>query len=145
MIGKDLIQYPAARRKAAKQIGESKLVFTTCIGSAFGLIRREEFNPVIVDETSQTIGSRVLGTIDQKVPAGNSGWRSFTASCHRQSACSGLRLRCVVDGTLMDYERIMSQEQERKPAQCSCNAPTRKTMARDRMPTRVKRSCTRTY
>lgn len=53
MFGKDLNQYPAARRKAIERIAHSKLVFTTCVGAALGLLRKECFETVIIDEASQ--------------------------------------------------------------------------------------------
>jgi regulator of nonsense transcripts 1 len=53
MFGKDLNQYPAVRRKAIGRISESKLVFTTCVGAALGLLRNRSFETVIIDEASQ--------------------------------------------------------------------------------------------
>ena len=53
MLGKDLRENSSARRKAQKQIRDCRLVFTTCIGSALGLLREELFDTIIVDEASQ--------------------------------------------------------------------------------------------
>src|ERR1700744_1766673 len=53
MFGKDLNQYPAAKRKAIARISGSKLVFTTCVGPALGLLRNQSFGTVIIDEASQ--------------------------------------------------------------------------------------------
>lgn len=53
MLGKDINQSPSARRKAQKQISQSRLVFTTCIGAGLGLLRNEHFDNVIIDEASQ--------------------------------------------------------------------------------------------
>ncbi|KAL8992132.1 MAG: hypothetical protein Q9169_007346, partial [Polycauliona sp. 2 TL-2023] len=53
MMGKDLNENPAGRRKALKQIKESRLIFTTCIGAALGLLKSENFDTVIIDEASQ--------------------------------------------------------------------------------------------
>jgi superfamily I DNA and/or RNA helicase len=53
MMGKDLSANLSARRKAEKRIKESRLIFTTCIGAALGLLRGENFDVVIVDEASQ--------------------------------------------------------------------------------------------
>ena len=53
MLGKDINQFPGARRKAQKQISQSRLIFTTCIGAGLGLLRNECFENVIIDEASQ--------------------------------------------------------------------------------------------
>lgn len=53
MMGKDLNENPAGRRKAQKQIKECRMIFTTCIGAGLGLLRSESFDTVIIDEASQ--------------------------------------------------------------------------------------------
>ena len=53
MLGKDLTEDFAGRREAQKRVQRSKLVFTTCVGAALGLLRSEKFDIVIVDEASQ--------------------------------------------------------------------------------------------
>ena len=53
MMGKDLNENPAGRRKAQKQIKECRMIFTTCIGAGLGLLRFECFDTVIIDEASQ--------------------------------------------------------------------------------------------
>lgn len=53
MIGKDLNENPAGRRKAQKQISQCRLIFTTCSGAGLGLLRTELFDTVVTDEASQ--------------------------------------------------------------------------------------------
>lgn len=53
MIGKEVNENFAARRKAQARLKKSRLIFTTCIGSGLGLLRTEKFDTVIVDEASQ--------------------------------------------------------------------------------------------
>ncbi|KIX05706.1 uncharacterized protein Z518_03678 [Rhinocladiella mackenziei CBS 650.93] len=53
MFGKDLNQFPAAKRKAIQRVSESRLVFTTCVGAALGLLRKQTFDTAIIDEASQ--------------------------------------------------------------------------------------------
>ena len=53
MVGKDLSESYAGRREAQNRVKKSRLIFTTCIGSALGLLREEEFDIVLVDEASQ--------------------------------------------------------------------------------------------
>lgn len=53
MIGKEVNESFAARRKAQARIKKARLVFTTCIGSGLGLLRTEKFDTVIIDEASQ--------------------------------------------------------------------------------------------
>lgn len=53
MMGKDLNENPAGRRKAQKRIKECRLIFTTCIGAALGKLKSEILDTVIIDEASQ--------------------------------------------------------------------------------------------
>ena len=53
MVGKELAEDFKAQKVARKRIQGSRLVFTTCIGAALGLLRNEEFSIVIIDEASQ--------------------------------------------------------------------------------------------
>ena len=53
MMGKELAADFKAQRVARKRIQGARLVFTTCIGAALGLLRNEEFSTVIIDEASQ--------------------------------------------------------------------------------------------
>ncbi|KAL8896256.1 MAG: hypothetical protein Q9192_003192 [Flavoplaca navasiana] len=53
MMGKDLDEDPASRRKAQKRIKDCRLIITTCIGAALGLLKSEVFDTVIIDEASQ--------------------------------------------------------------------------------------------
>ena len=53
MMGKELAEDFKAQKVARKRIQSARLVFTTCIGAALGLLRNEEFSTVIIDEASQ--------------------------------------------------------------------------------------------
>lgn len=53
MVGKEVNETFAARRKAQARVKKARLVFTTCIGSGLGLLRTEKFDTVIIDEASQ--------------------------------------------------------------------------------------------
>lgn len=53
MEGKDINRFPAARRKALDRVRNTRLVFTTCVGAGVGLLRKEKFTNVIIDEASQ--------------------------------------------------------------------------------------------
>jgi superfamily I DNA and/or RNA helicase len=53
MLGTDLNQNPSAKKKAMKRVAEARLVFTTCVGAALGLLRNQKFETVIIDEVSQ--------------------------------------------------------------------------------------------
>lgn len=53
MMGKELAEDFKAQRVARKRIQGARLVFTTCIGAALGLLRNEEFDTVVIDEASQ--------------------------------------------------------------------------------------------
>ncbi|KAI4088352.1 MAG: hypothetical protein LQ344_006137 [Seirophora lacunosa] len=60
MLGKDLNENHAGRRKAQKQIKQCRLIFTTCIGAGLGLLRSERFDTVIIDEASQQVEPQSL-------------------------------------------------------------------------------------
>ena len=53
VMGKELAEDFKAQKVARKRIQGARLVFTTCIGAALGLLRNEEFSTVIIDEASQ--------------------------------------------------------------------------------------------
>lgn len=53
MLDKEIREDFKAQRMAGKRIREARLVFTTCIGAALGLLRKENFDTVIIDEASQ--------------------------------------------------------------------------------------------
>ena len=53
MMGKELAEDFKAHKVARKRIHDARLVFTTCIGAALGLLRNEKFSTVIIDEASQ--------------------------------------------------------------------------------------------
>ena len=60
MLGKDLNENPAGRKKAQKQIKDCRLVFTTCLGAGLGLLRSETFDIVVIDEASQQTEPQAL-------------------------------------------------------------------------------------
>ena len=60
MLGKDLNENPAGRKKAQRQIRDCRLIFTTCIGAGLGLLRSEMFDTVIIDEASQQTEPQAL-------------------------------------------------------------------------------------
>ncbi|OQV00754.1 AAA domain-containing protein [Cladophialophora immunda] len=60
MLGKDLNMNPATKRKAVERISGAKLVFTTCVSAALGLLRKQNFDTVVIDEASQQTESASL-------------------------------------------------------------------------------------
>lgn len=53
MVGKELREDFKAQKLASRRIKSARLIFTTCIGAALGLLRKENFSTVIIDEASQ--------------------------------------------------------------------------------------------
>ncbi|KAI1060879.1 hypothetical protein LB507_010073, partial [Fusarium sp. FIESC RH6] len=53
MTGQEIYSNSKALEKATQMIGNSDIIFTTCIGAGIGLLRSEKFDTVIVDEASQ--------------------------------------------------------------------------------------------
>lgn len=52
-LGKDLSQNPKLKKQAQDRVSASRMIFTTCIGSGLGLLAKESFEIVIIDEASQ--------------------------------------------------------------------------------------------
>ncbi|KAL2164903.1 hypothetical protein VTH06DRAFT_199 [Thermothelomyces fergusii] len=53
MVGQEIYANRSALDLAKKKVQSSSIIFTTCIGAGLGLLRREAFDIVIVDEASQ--------------------------------------------------------------------------------------------
>lgn len=53
MAGKEIYTSYTTLNKARDQIKKCRLIFTTCIGAGLGLLRKEYFDIVIIDEASQ--------------------------------------------------------------------------------------------
>ncbi|GMF97249.1 unnamed protein product [Aspergillus oryzae] len=53
MERKDFNHDPDAKRLALERIQQARLVFTTCAGAGLGLLRKEKFQIVLIDESSQ--------------------------------------------------------------------------------------------
>ncbi|KAF6785946.1 hypothetical protein CSOJ01_15513 [Colletotrichum sojae] len=53
MAGQEVHSSHAALRKATQMVKQARIVFTTCIGAALGVLRREKFDIVIIDEASE--------------------------------------------------------------------------------------------
>src|SRR5690606_4899407 len=53
MVGQEIYANRAALDQAKKKVKGCGIIFTTCIGAGLGLLRREVFDIVIVDEASQ--------------------------------------------------------------------------------------------
>jgi superfamily I DNA and/or RNA helicase len=105
MMGKDLSANLPARRKAQKRIKEARLIFSTCIGSALGLLRTENFDVVIIDEASQLTEPATL------VPLVKSCSRAILVGDHVQ-----LRATVQQNAALSGYEISLFERHYRLPA-----------------------------
>lgn len=52
-LGGSLNDDPRLIQKAQKRVKDARIVFTTCAGSALGILRKAEFGIVLIDEASQ--------------------------------------------------------------------------------------------
>jgi superfamily I DNA and/or RNA helicase len=105
MLGKDLNANPSARRKAQKRIKDARLVFTTCIGAALGLLRTENFDVVIVDEASQLTEPATL------VPLVKECSRAILVGDHVQ-----LRATVQQNAVLVGYDISLFERHYRLPS-----------------------------
>lgn len=53
LIGGSPTDDPKLVKKAEKRIKEAKIVFTTCAGAGLGVLRKQNFDIVLIDEASQ--------------------------------------------------------------------------------------------
>ena len=105
MLGKDINQFPAARRKAQKQIRDSRLIFTTCVGSGLGLLRSERFDTVIVDEASQQTEPASL------VPLVKGAGRVILVGDHVQLRATVRPYSQTLDFDVSLFERLWTQNE----------------------------------
>jgi superfamily I DNA and/or RNA helicase len=52
-LGGSLNEDPRLLKKAEKRVKEARIVFTTCTGAGLGIIRKANFEIVLIDEASQ--------------------------------------------------------------------------------------------
>lgn len=52
-LGGSLNDDPRLIQKAEKRVKEARIVFTTCTGAGLGIIRKADFEIVLIDEASQ--------------------------------------------------------------------------------------------
>lgn len=52
-VGGDLNENHRLMKKAQERLSNAKLVFTTCAGAGLGVLRKADFDTVIIDEASQ--------------------------------------------------------------------------------------------
>jgi superfamily I DNA and/or RNA helicase len=103
MVGKDINQNPNVRKKALKRVKDSRLIFTTCIGSGLGLLRREKFDTIIVDEASQQTEPASL------IPLIKGGSRVILVGDHVQLRATVRPHAQVLDFDVSLFERLWKQ------------------------------------
>ncbi len=100
MMGKELAEDFKALKVARKRIHDARLVFTTCIGAALGLLRNEKFNTVIIDEASQQTEPMSL------VPLVKSCSKAILVGDHVQLRATVQPLSLVQDYDVSLFERL---------------------------------------
>ena len=103
MIGKELADNFKAQRVARKRIQVARLVFTTCIGAALGLLRNENFETVIIDEASQQTEPMTL------VPLVKGCTKAILVGDHVQLRATTNPLAQVQDFDVSLFERLYYQ------------------------------------
>ena len=114
MMGKDLNENPAGRRKAQKRIKECRMVFTTCIGAGLGLLRSERFDTVIIDEASQQTEPQSL------VPLTKGCTKAVLVGDHEQLSATVLPLAQAMEFDISLFERLQKSQ--------DCDDRVRKSM-----------------
>ena len=103
MMGKELAEDFKAQRAARKRIQVARLVFTTCIGAALGLLRNENFETVIIDEASQQTEPTTL------VPLVKSCTKAILVGDHVQLRSTVHPLAQLQDFDVSLFERLYHQ------------------------------------
>ena len=103
MMGKELAEDFKAQKIARKRIQGARLVFTTCIGAALGLLRNEEFSTVIIDEASQQTEPMTL------VPLVKGCTKAILVGDHVQLRATVQPLAQLQDFDVSLFERLYRQ------------------------------------
>lgn len=104
MIGKELAQDFKVQKVARKRIQGARLVFTTCIGAALGLLRDEDFSIVIIDEASQQTEPMTL------VPLVKGCSKAVLVGDHVQLRATVRPLAQVQDYDVSLFERLYRED-----------------------------------
>ena len=110
MMGKELAEDFKAKRVARKRIQVARLVFTTCIGAALGLLRNDEnFETVIIDEASQQTEPETL------VPLVKGCTKAILVGDHVQLRATVSPLAQLQDFDVSLFERLYHQTGPNSP------------------------------
>lgn len=104
MIGQELNENFAARRKAQTRLKSARLVFTTCIGAGLGLLRKEKFDTVIIDEASQQTEPESI------VPLVKGCSKAILVGDHLQLRATVQRHAVLQNFDVSLFERLYSQD-----------------------------------
>ena len=102
-MGKELAEDFKAQKVARKRIQGARLVFTTCIGAALGLLRNEMFDTVIIDEASQQTEAMTL------VPLVKGCTKAILVGDHVQLRATVQPLAQLQDFDVSLFERLYQQ------------------------------------
>ncbi|KAF2101257.1 RdRP-domain-containing protein [Rhizodiscina lignyota] len=99
MVGKEISNSFSGYKLAQKRVEESRLVFTTCVGAALGLLRQELFDVVLIDEASQQTEPASL------IPLTKGCSRAILVGDHVQLRATVQKHAAVVDYHISLFER----------------------------------------
>ncbi|KAI9925947.1 hypothetical protein MW887_005753 [Aspergillus wentii] len=101
---KELHLNPAAKRRALGCIQQARLVFTTCAGAGLGLLRDENFQVVIIDESSQQTEAMSL------IPLTKGCTRAILVGDHVQLRATVRKHAQLLDFQVSLFERLYSAD-----------------------------------
>ena len=104
MVGQELNENFAARRKAQTRVKSSRIIFTTCIGAGLGLLRKERFDTVIIDEASQQTEPESL------VPLVKGCRKAILVGDHLQLRATVQRHAVLQNFDVSLFERLYTQD-----------------------------------
>lgn len=99
MAGKEIGNSSSGYRQAQTRVKESRLVFTTCVGSTLGLLSQESFDVVIIDEASQQTEPASL------IPLTKGCSRAVLVGDHVQLRATIRKHAAIVDYHISLFER----------------------------------------
>ncbi|KAK8041601.1 hypothetical protein PG994_014608 [Apiospora phragmitis] len=100
MAGVEINSNHPARREAERRVNSCQIAFTTCIGAGIGLLRKQEFAIVIIDEASQQTEAASL------VPLTKGCQRAILVGDHVQLRPTVQLVTAALDYDVSLFERL---------------------------------------
>jgi len=106
MAGMEIYSNPKTLKESERRVKGCRLAFTTCIGAGIGLLRKQSFEVVVIDEASQQTEPASF------VPLTKGCQRALLVGDHVQLRPTVQRLAAALDFDVSLFERLYKQPAE---------------------------------